>query len=483
MRHLIKTSPAFFIIVAGMLTALLSGYMVSASGLKFPLLVLGGLAFVLFAVQTTETQLILIMVAVASPAILDIGSGLLPGVNLTTALEAFLAVKLGYNWAVRKTLPVRTNLALPLFLFLLVQLLSYFNGFLSDGWSRYGNLVSYLVSGGVTGWILTSLRAILFPWLLYSTVIYAKLNEKFVQRLINIFLAVVLLNAFSVVLNWFSHLLAVGTNVPWSQSITYYRGFLRMDTINYLLPMNILLARVYAPMAKNERGKIWYVMAILLLALAAVSWLQRVMIISVILSFPVWIIIRGNLRKSFGLFATAMIFVIVFLTTPIGSSINGRYQSSYDPTTGQVNSSSRREVTYPMGFAYWRENPLMGIGFGQMQLRFNLKVGLNNREAVPHNVYISWLAESGIIGLVAGLLFFRALTLILWRLAKSKNNTPFAQDYASAFLVMWLLFMLIVFFDDFLWVTVWFNVFILSLSLLLVLEKHQGELPNENYKA
>ncbi|MBS4062128.1 MAG: O-antigen ligase family protein [Bacteroidetes bacterium] len=477
-RQSISFPYIFFIIAVGLLTTLLSDSGVPASDLRFPLLVFSLVIFIIFVFQTTETQLIFLMVVVASPTILGLGSGLVPGLNLTTALQAFLALKLASNLVARKNTPVQTHLALPLTFFLLVQILSYFNGFLSDGWSRYGTTVSYLVSGGVTGWILTSLRAILFPWLLYNTVIYAKIDEKSVQRLINIFLAAVLVNAFSVVTDWFMHLFVAGANLPWNETVTRYRGFLQMDTVNYLLPMNILIARVYASAVENERGNFGYVLAIVLLALAAISGLQRILIVAVILSLPLWIIIRGNIRKSFGLVAIALIFVFLFTATPIGDTLVSRYNTSYDSETGQIYSSSRLEATYPMGLAYWRENPLLGIGFGQMQLRFDLKMGLSDRSAVPHNVYLSWLAESGVIGLLAGLLFFIAVTLILRGLIKSKKSSAFVQDYAQSLLVSWIIYMIILFFHDFLWVTVSFNVFILSLSILLTLEKRQGELHN-----
>jgi polysaccharide biosynthesis protein PslJ len=95
-----------------------------------------------------------------------------------------------------------------------------------------------------------------------------------------------------------------------------------------------------------------------------------------------------------------------------------------DPGTDQFSSVNSRVVTYEAATKIWSRNKIFGGGIKFWRdPRFNGAVGFGE----PHNVVISALAETGVVGLAAFLLFVAAVS---WTLAKLK--TPIGS---AAFLV------------------------------------------------
>lgn len=81
-----------------------------------------------------------------------------------------------------------------------------------------------------------------------------------------------------------------------------------------------------------------------------------------------------------------------------------------------TNFMSGREDTVGLGIAYFKENPIFGIGFGT----FNVRTG----EPYVHNVFVDWFSTLGVVG---GSIFVIMTLWAIWKMhyAKEKRTKMF----------------------------------------------------------
>jgi len=83
---------------------------------------------------------------------------------------------------------------------------------------------------------------------------------------------------------------------------------------------------------------------------------------------------------------------------------------------------------FSVGLDIWLKHPLFGAGLKNFQSVCNAEFIARMSDGCPqhpHNVYIEWLAESGVIGLVAYLVFIVLLILAAWPLLRGSTRTRF----------------------------------------------------------
>lgn len=83
---------------------------------------------------------------------------------------------------------------------------------------------------------------------------------------------------------------------------------------------------------------------------------------------------------------------------------------------------------FGVGLDIWLQHPLSGAGLKNFQAVCNAEFLARMSDGCPqhpHNVYIEWLAESGVIGLAAYLVFIILLILAAWPLLRGSTRTRF----------------------------------------------------------
>jgi O-antigen ligase len=114
----------------------------------------------------------------------------------------------------------------------------------------------------------------------------------------------------------------------------------------------------------------------------------------------------GSLRRKLGGCAVAVLIAIAFLATPLGAE-HFAQESSISPNAKQINGEAKTSLgtrfnKWETLIIEWERSPVLGQGLGTTltaeDTSANSKAGL-----LPHNEYLRYLAETGVVGLITAL--------------------------------------------------------------------------------
>jgi O-antigen ligase len=137
----------------------------------------------------------------------------------------------------------------------------------------------------------------------------------------------------------------------------------------------------------------------------------------------------GSARLKLGSYAAAIVIVVAFLLSPLGA------QRIAKESSNRKNASSLQWRFYKWGtlIPKWERSPFIGEGIGATvtveNTSENTSVGL-----VPHNEYLRYLVETGVIGLMFVVAALGALFRSLFR-TRRFVRTPGAGTMAIAIVV------------------------------------------------
>lgn len=130
----------------------------------------------------------------------------------------------------------------------------------------------------------------------------------------------------------------------------------------------------------------------------------------------------GALRIKLGACVVAGVAAIAFLATPLGSErIAKETTSNLSASRGAVNSSFAWRL-YKWGtlIPEWEESPILGQGLGATVT----SEGTSENDVngfVPHNEYLRYLVETGVVGLT---ILLWALFILILQLARERRTSP-----------------------------------------------------------
>jgi O-Antigen ligase len=146
---------------------------------------------------------------------------------------------------------------------------------------------------------------------------------------------------------------------------------------------------------------------------------------------------QGSLRLKLSAFAAAALIVIGFIATPLGAErLANESSTNLNPThtRGEVNNTSLgwRLYKWELLLPEWERSPLLGQGLGATVTTEGTSENVTAGK-VPHNEYIRYLVETGVIGL--GILLW-SIKLMLRALARRRvPGTANAAVLATSVLV------------------------------------------------
>lgn len=132
----------------------------------------------------------------------------------------------------------------------------------------------------------------------------------------------------------------------------------------------------------------------------------------------------GSLRTKLGPCAVAGVIILVFFATPLGSQRVSSESSNGLTAAGEPDSSlTWRLNKWKMLVPEWERSPIIGLGIGTTT---TAEGTLGNRYAKkpPHNEYIRYLVETGVIGVA---ILLAALTILIRNLIRMRRG-PGATD-------------------------------------------------------
>ena len=126
-----------------------------------------------------------------------------------------------------------------------------------------------------------------------------------------------------------------------------------------------------------------------------------------------------------------------------GAGLNARFNSISDPTS-RVNSTYQgdreRELIWSAAEAVVRQHPIAGTGFGKLEPALGQHLAGAPAGLHAHSVYLQFLAEAGLAGLLALLLLVghAAVSIVVALGRRERTLLAGALGALSAVLVAWL---------------------------------------------
>jgi O-antigen ligase len=428
------------------------------------------IAFILLlvvAVLPDQSWAQFLVVVFTAPGFLALGSGDISGLNIETAIVVLLVFSVMFRLFVERRRLASTDILLPFSLFAAFQFLSYVLGILDS--TQQGFSFERDAS---------TLRSLIGPLCLYLYVVLAELDEVAMRKLWNALVWVCTISAVLLSLRFFSTLL-LDSELEWHavQTKNLDLGFFGIAPIVYLLPLNLVVSRIVHSHDSKTNKKLLAAIGFVLL-FATLFELQRAMIICLLVSLLAWVFILGTGRKRISIMVAGIVLIGLIAISPVGPLMLQIFDettnaSEYNSATqvGNMNlyTSGRMETQWPLALAYWSESPIIGIGYGQMNMRRWFGLNPIKGGLTAHSVYLGWLAESGLIGLGIGLWFFYRVTKSIRRARKSSFSNGITSEILDGLWVFWLAFLVNAIFNEFFWVTTWLFGFMMVLGACLSL--------------
>ena len=176
---------------------------------------------------------------------------------------------------------------------------------------------------------------------------------------------------------------------------------------------------------------------------------------------------RPDWRRYLGLVVAELLaIVLMFSLLP---SVASRYTDQF--IAGATNlASSPWLKTLNGGWVVAQENLLTGIGVGNyrfMSHELLASIDLGRPDNHPHNYYIQLLAETGILGLVMGIIFLWSIVFTcLWAAIRDRRNVVLATAWVIPFGLFWPIATTADFFGQ------WNNIFMWSAVALALAARH-----------
>lgn len=204
----------------------------------------------------------------------------------------------------------------------------------------------------------------------------------------------------------------------------YYSGFLLM----------VLCFSAALVMLEHRRG--WKRLAIInsaILFVAIVLTVSRAgylatLIIGVFFTMYLWK--YADVKRLIGsvLAIAVVISGVVLLTTNLGENLVNLISMSDRVTSavqGKDASVNQRKNIAIVGWRMAWHRPVTGVGFGNFEIAFDrfreAELSTKNGEAC-HNTYLKLLAEAGLVGFLAAMIFYAALVLTLWKSYRAQTD-------------------------------------------------------------
>ena len=176
---------------------------------------------------------------------------------------------------------------------------------------------------------------------------------------------------------------------------------------------------------------------------------------------------RPNWKRYLGLVAVEILAVVLMFS--MLPNVASRYTDQFIAGATNLESSSWLK-TLNGGWVVAQENLLTGIGVGNYRFLSHellADVALGRPDNHPHNYYVQLLAETGIIGLLFGVVFLWSIVgTCFWAAMKDRRNVVLATAWVVPFGLFWPIATTADFFGQ------WNNIFMWSAVALALAARH-----------
>lgn len=259
------------------------------------------------------------------------------------------------------------------------------------------------------------------PW---AFVNLPNLSKRQYRSVLYVLVWTVLLICIGVGINFLLHTDEILANLGMGQPVPVPRNHIRFNLIlaTAILVGGWLWEQRYVWRYPWERKLLLVAVLLMFVFIHVLSVRSGIVTLYAALLFSVFRFVVRTRRWKAGLITLFIIVVTPVLAVLSIPSLQQRLAymawdwKQYQSNDGDDYSDSERWVSFSAGIQLWRENPLLGVGTGDLPMEIQRVV--NNRfpkytlePKLPHNQFIYILAGTGLIGLLLSMLAF------LWPIA------------------------------------------------------------------
>jgi O-antigen ligase len=406
--------------------------------------------------HTSFTRILVIFMITGIPSIGILGSGVIKGISATTILFIISLIFLGGQLLIQKKTIPKDKLLWLLLVFVGFQFFSFIRGRMISPMADF-----FLINELAVFRDLFILVTIVFSIYLTS------FNTIDLKKFWSLIITVSILGGINEVFEWLFEITPI-LMTDWSSAkvAIHLSHYFDLAPFYYFLPLNLIISYLI----KNKSSPMIF-FCLILFVFAILSSLQRILIVGLLLNLLLWII---YLKRSIFKFVLPIFCILLIgyvyskpfdhLYSALAYSITGSEGTRTKVLGYNINSSGRFEKQWPMAIHYWKTEPLLGIGFAETHRRYFFKLHpVEGRFASSaHSLYLSWLSESGLIGLLIGLWFIYGIYMYNNRIISYSLKYDIIYEILMGLKIFWLVFLFINIFNSFFWTgTVTFLYFLL----------------------
>lgn len=191
------------------------------------------------------------------------------------------------------------------------------------------------------------------------------------------------------------------------------------------------------PKFANSFRKRAFLVALSLIVVAGVySTLTRSVWMSLVLvaGMMIWL---PSPRQQKGLMMVAG-FLVVLLATPFLGDKLFKFKRDKEVSVADMSKSAQlRPLFAIVAWRMFQERPMLGCGFGQyprekfpyLQDAYSGQPLAMTKDYTQHNVFLAYLTETGLIGLLSLLLALAVMAHLAWRLYQKKQRTLLQRQF------------------------------------------------------
>lgn len=273
--------------------------------------------------------------------------------------------------------------------------------------------VSIFVSSNKNVALGSSIRFTMYLFIFYC-ITYNIRNTKYLTVLIN---TLILTNFLVGIITIYQTFLSISKGVFTTNTSNIFSTLENRNNLGAYLILSMFIVFSYILNSKNVRFRVFYTIVFIMQIASIIACQSRNALISMVIGAFILTIMYNKRYLIFSIILPIILFVI--------PESRLRLLQIFDPAQNNSRIKLWETTLYMI-----KEHPIQGIGFENYSLLYteylekypDLKVWYEYVAYHPHNAFLKFQVELGILGTISFILFLLSTFILLYKLLKYSNN-------------------------------------------------------------
>lgn len=259
----------------------------------------------------------------------------------------------------------------------------------------------------------SSIRFTMYLFIFYC-ITYNIRNTKYLTVLIN---TLILTNFLVGIITIYQTFLSISKGVFTTNTSNIFSTLENRNNLGAYLILSMFIVFSYILNSKNIRSRVFYTIVFIIQIASIIACQSRNALISMVIGAFILTIMYNKRYFIFSIILPIILFVI--------PESRLRLLQIFDPAQNNSRIKLWETTLYMI-----KEHPILGIGFENYSLLYteylekypDLKVWYEYVAYHPHNAFLKFQVELGILGTISFILFLLSTFILLYKLLKYSNN-------------------------------------------------------------